>query len=243
MSALVFTGLLSFGITITNFAQTALAFLFAKRDFKQWLKYGLIVAAFVIPLALLNNVIYPDSQPYFFDPSNLTTESDNTFIPTIARGMAVLRVMVLHSVVAPDPLILKEEIPFLKVWIFKASPMRLSEYDTWFGTALAVIWMGLLLSGGLLFLKGWKKQDNRFPLAFILILLFNLALHLRYGKDVFLYSTNWTYALVLFLGLAWKELATKRWFQIVLLVFLILLLANNSRLILTMLKTSALHLN
>jgi hypothetical protein len=241
--ALVLTGLLSFGITITNFIQTAIAFLLVKLDFKQWLKYGLIVGAFVIPLALLNNVIYPDSQPYFFNASSLTTESDNTFVPTIARGMEVLRVMALHSVVAPDPLILKEEIPFLKVWIFKASPMRLSEYDTWFGTALAITWLGLILSGGFLFLKGWKKQDNRFPYAFILIMLFNFVLHLRYGKDVFLYSTNWTYALVLFLGLAWKELAGKRWFQIVLLVFLALLLANNSRLILTMLKTSALHLN
>jgi len=243
MFALALTGLLSFGITITNFAQTALAFLLVKRDFRQWLKYGLIVGAFVVPLALLNNIVYPNSQPYFFNPSSLTTESDNTFIPTVARGMAVLRVMVLHSVVAPDPLILEEEIPFLKVWIFKAEPMRSSEYDTWFGTTLVFFWLGLILSGGFLFLKEWKKQDNRFPHAFILIMLFNFALHLRYGKDIFLYSTNWTYALVLFLSLAWRELAKKRWFQIILLVFLALLLANNSRLIFTMLSVSALHIN
>jgi hypothetical protein len=203
----------------------------------------LIVGAFVVPLALLNNLVYPNSQPYFFDPSNLTTEADNTFIPTVARGMAVLRVMVLHSVVAPDPLILKEEIPFLKVWIFKASPMRLSEYDTWFGTLLTFAWVGLLFIGGFLFLKGLKKQDNRFAFTFILILLFNFALHLRYGKDVFLYSTNWTYAIILFLSLAWREFADKKWLQIVLLVFLALLLVNNSRLIFTMLSVSALHIN
>jgi hypothetical protein len=241
--ALTLTGLLSFGITVTNFVQTVIALAFVKRDFKQWLKYGLIVGVLVIPLALLDNFVYPDSQPYFFIPSNLTTEADNTFIPTVARGGAVLRVMFLHSVVASDPLILEEEIPFLKVWIFKASPMRLSEYDTFFGTALAFIWIGLLLIGGVLFLKRLKNQDNRFTFAFTLILIFNFALHLRYGKDVFLYSANWTYALILFLSLAWRELANKRWFQIVLLLFLGLLLANNSRLILTMLRTSALHLD
>jgi hypothetical protein len=241
--ALVFTGLLSFGITVTNFVQTAIAFIVVKRDFKQWLKYGLIVGALVIPLALLNNLVYPNSQPYFFIPSNLTTETDNTFLPSIARGMAILRVMFLHSIVAPDPLILEEEIPFLKVWIFKASPMRLSEYETPFGAALAFAWGGLLLTGGFLFLKGLKKQNNRFAFSFTLILLFNFGLHLRYGKDLFLYSANWTYALILFLGLAWRELVGKRWFQIVLLVFLALLLVNNFRLILAMLATSALHIN
>jgi hypothetical protein len=240
--ALIITGTLSFGLTLTNFIQTAIAFIVVKRDFKQWLKYGLVVGALVVPLALLNNLIYPDSQPYFFIPSNLTVETDNTFVPTIAREMAVLRVMFLHSIVAPDPLILDEEIPFLKVWIFKADPMRLSEYDTWFGKTLAFIWLGLLGLGGFLFLKNLKKEDNRFTFAFILILLFNILLHLRYGKDIFLYSTNWTYAIILFLGLAWKEFANKRWFQIVLLVFLALLLTNNSRLIFTMLSTSALHI-
>jgi len=242
MPALVLAGLLSFGITVTNFAQTAIAFIFVKRDFKQWAKYGLIVGALVIPLALLNNLVYPDSQPYFFIPSSLTTEADNTFTPSIARGAAILRVMFLHSIVAPDPLILEEEIPFLKVWIFKASPMRLSEYNTGFGTALAFFWLILLLGGGFFFVKGSKKIDKRFTFAFLLILLFNFALHLRYGKDIFLYATNWTYAIILLCGLAWREIAEKRWFQIVLLIFLALLLANNSRLILTLLETSSLHL-
>jgi hypothetical protein len=243
LSTLIITGILSFGITVTNFIQTAIMFILVKRDFKRWLKYGLIVGAFVIPLALLNNFIYPNSQPYFFIPSSLTTEADNTFVPSAARGAAILRVMFLHSIVAPDPLILEEEIPFLKVWIFKAEPMRVSEYETWFGSSLALFWIVLFLLGGFLFLKNLKKEDDRFSFAFILILLFNFVLHLRYGKDIFLYSANWTYAIILFLSLAWKNLSNKRWFQIVLLVFLALLLVNNSRLIFTMLSTSALHIN
>jgi hypothetical protein len=241
--ALIIAGTVSFGITLTNFIQTVIAFILVKRDFKQWFKYGLIVGALVIPLALLNNFTYPDSQPYFFIPSSLTAEADNTFAPSIPRAEAILRVMFLHSIVAPDPLILEEEIPFLKVWIFKAEPMRLSEYHTLFGKILAFTWLGLFLLGGFLFLKNLTKEDNRFTFAFILILLFNFALHLRYGKDLFLYSTNWTYAIILSLSLAWKEIAGKKWFQIILFVFLALLLINNSRLILTMLSTSALHIN
>ncbi len=242
LPVLILMGAISFGITITNFIQTAIAFIFVKRNFWLWVKYGLIVGSLVFPLSLLNNLVYPESQPYFFLPSSFTTEVHNTFAPTVQRASATVRVMALHSIVAPDPLILEEEIPFLKVWIFKADPMRLSKYETWFGKTLAFFWLGLVLLGGLLFLKNLKNQDNRFPFAFILILLFNLALHLRYGKDLFLYSTNWTYAIILFLALAWQELANKRWFQITLLAFIILLLANNSRLVWTMLSTSALHI-
>lgn len=242
LPVLILMGAISFGITITNFIQTAIAFIFVKRNFWLWVKYGLIVGALIFPLSLLNNLVYPESQPYFFVPTSFTTEMGNTFAPTVRRASATVRVMILHSIVAPDPLILEEEIPFLKVWMFKADPMRLSKYETGFGKTLAFFWLGLVLLGGLLFLKNLKNQDNRFPFAFILILLFNLALHLRYGKDLFLYSTNWTYAIILFLALVWRELANKRWFQITLLAFITLLLANNSRLVWTMLSTSALHI-
>jgi len=243
---LVITGLVAFGITISNFGQTVIAHLLIKRDIKRWVKYGLIVAVLVVPLTLLNNFVYPNSQPYFFDLSSYESEGHNSFPPSVQRGVYLARVMFLHSIVAPEPLILKEEIPFLKVWMFRASikkdPMRLAEYTNWFGTSVAMIWFSLMLVGGLLFLKNLRKQDYHFQFTLILILLFNFVLHLRYGKDVFLYSTNWTYAVILFLALAWEELANKRWFQISLLVFVALLLVNNSQLIYTMLSVSALHI-
>jgi len=240
--SLVVTGLISFGITITNFIQTAIAFIFVKRDFKAWVKYGLIVTAMTIPLTLLNNLVYPDSQPYFFIPSSFGAEADNTFAPSISRALAIGRVMAIHSVIAPDPLILEEEIPFLKVWIFKADPLRISDYRTPLGTSTAFFWLGLALLGIYLFLRNLKEGEYRFSPAFIFILLFNFALHLRYGKDVFLYSTNWTYAIILLLSLAWKEISNRRWFQLVLLLFIALEIVNNSRLIHTMLSTSALHI-
>jgi hypothetical protein len=240
--AYVLTGLAAIGITLTNFIQTAIAFIVVKRDFKQWIKYCLVVGMLIFPLTLLNNFMYPNTNPYFFDLSTLNAEADNTFRPSLARALAVMRVMGVHSTVAPDPLILQEEIPFLKVWIFKANPLRVSEYETPLGLITMFFWLGLLILGGVLFLKDLRKGDSTLPIAFILIVLFNFVLHLRYGKDVFLYAANWTYAILLFLALAWMELSNRRWFQIVLLVFLVLLLINNSRLIFTMLSTAALHI-
>lgn len=242
----VITGLVSFGITVSNFAQTIIAYFFIKRDFKQLIKYGLIVLALIVPLTLLNNFIYPNSQPYFWELSTFEGEGSNSFTATLQRANYLGRVMVLNSIVAPQPLILEEEIPFLKVWMFRASVedgmIRIAKYETFLGNFLAYIWLGFILLGGFSFLKNFKKSDNRFSLTFILILLFNFFLHLQYGKDVFLYSVNWTYALILFLALAWQELANKTWFKIALLTFTILVITNNSQLILTLLTTSAQHI-
>jgi len=243
---LVITGLVAFGITISNFGQTVIAHFFIKRSIKQIIIYGLIVVAFIVPLTLLHNFIYPDSQPYFWDLTSYQGEGHNQFPPVPQRANFLGRVMVLNSIVAPEPLILQEEIPFLKVWMFRASikkePMRLANYETLLQNVTAYAWLGLVILGGILFLKNIHKQDNRYQITFIIILLFNFALHMRYGKDVFLYSVNWMYALILFLALAWKEFADKRWFQITLLTFILLLCINNAQLILTMLSTSALHI-
>lgn len=239
----VIAGLVAFGITISNVAQTFIAHLFVKRDIKQLAVYGAIIAALVVPLSLLNNFIYPYSQPYFWDVSTLEGEGHNQFPPTLQRADYLARVMALHSFVAPTPLVIRDGLPFPKVWMFRASikkdPMQLANYETIPGDALALVWAGLLVLGGALFLKNLRKQDNGFPLAFIVTLLFYFALHLRYGKDVFLYSANWTYAILLFLALAWSELAGKRWFQVVLLVFVLFLLVNNSGLLKSMMDTTA----
>ncbi|MBL8051163.1 MAG: hypothetical protein JNM46_08075 [Anaerolineales bacterium] len=242
---LVITGLAAFGITISNIAQTVIAHFMVKRDFWQLVKYGLIVGSLIIPLNLLNNFIYPDAHPYLWDVSTLQYEEKNVFSPTPQRAYYLARVMVLNSVVAPYPILYKEDIPFIKIWMFLATTkgvLRVAEYKDVLSSFVVYAWAGLMLLGGTLFLKNIKKQDNRFLFAFILITLFSFALHLRYGRDVFLYSSNWMYALILFLALAWKELANKLWFQITLLAFVVMLLINNSKLIEIMMTVSVLHI-
>lgn len=241
---LVVTGLSAFGITIANLAQIFIAHFIVKQNIRQIITYGLIVLAFIIPLNLLNNFVYPEAHPYLWEFSS-RDEEKNVFPIEFQRANYLARVMVLNSFVAPSSLILyREDIPFVKTWMFLATTkgvLRVSKYQDVFGSLVVYLWAGLILLGGILFIKNIRKQDYRFPLAFILITLFSFALHMRYGRDVFLYSTNWVYAIVLFLALAWQELANKTWFQITLLVFITLLLVNNSNLILTMLNTSALH--
>lgn len=239
----VIAGLVAFGITISNVGQTFIAHFFVKRNIKQIILYGIIIGVLVVPLSLLNNVLYPNAQPYFWDTSTLGGEGHNQFPPTVQRAEYLARVMVLHSFVAPEPIVIRDGFPFPKVWMFRASikkdPMQLANYETPLGDGLAIVWVGLLVLGGVLFLKNIFKQDNGYFLTFIVTLLFYSALYIQYGKDVFLYSTNWTYAILLFLALAWRELAGKRWFQAVLLVFALLLLVNNSHLYQTMMEISA----
>lgn len=239
----VIAGLTAFGITISNVAQTFIAHFFVKRNIKQLIIYGLIIGVLVVPLSLLHNYIYPDSQPYFWDFATLEAEGHNQFPATFQRADYLARVMTLHSFVAPEPLVVRDGLPFPKVWMFRASikkdPMLLANYETLLGDGLAIVWAGLLVLGGVLFLKNIRRQDNGFSFAFIATLLFYFVLHLRYGKDVFLYSVNWTYAILLFLALAWQDLAEKRWFQILLLAFVLLLIVNNLGMFETMMRITA----
>jgi hypothetical protein len=244
LSAMAVTGLIAFGITISNIGQTFLAHLFVKRNLKQLILYGMISVALVVPLSLLHNFVYPDSQPYFWDLTPLQREGHNSFPPTAQRANYLARVMALHSVVSPEPLvIIDDDFPFQRTWMFRAAikkePMRIARYESLLGEGLVFAWAGMLALGGILFLKNIRRQDNGYFLTFIFTILFYFALHMQYGKDVFLYATNWTYAIVLFLALAWRELAEKRWFQISLLIFVLLLLVNNSQLLSAMLANSA----
>ncbi len=245
MYALVITGIAAFGITISNFAQPVFAHILVKRNIKQWIIFGAIVSVLVFPLSLLHNYIYPDASPYFWDFQALGWEEKNVFPPNLQRANYLGRVMVMSSFVAPEPLLLKEYPPILKVWMFRASirkaPMQIGQYYGWFESMVAYLWLGFVALGGVLFLKNLRKQDLRFPSTFIVTILFYFALHMQYGKDVFLYTANWTYAILLFLALAWQEFSGKRWFQFSLLGFVGLMLINNTRLILFMLTAAFLH--
>jgi hypothetical protein len=64
------------------------------------------------------------------------------------------------------------------------------------------------------------------PLAFLLCLLFNFLIHLNYGQELFLYSPDWTYALILFTAFGLAPFAKNRFFQGGMLVFISLLAYN-----------------
>jgi hypothetical protein len=66
--------------------------------------------------------------------------------------------------------------------------------------------------------------DVKFGL--VLCILFNLVLHLYYGYEPFLYSPDWAYALIFFVGLSLAPFAGNRILQTGMLIFLLGLVLN-----------------
>ncbi len=238
LAHLVPVGLLTFGITITNFIQTCIAFLLVRRNFKELFRYVLIVLALAVVLAFVQHTLYPSSEPFYI-VSNLTGESVyryNLFeVPNsvaVSRANVIFRNITLFSVVAPRPLVFLEELgctfPCFNTIRYYRGAYQYASYIG-FGSLLARTWFVLLIVAGVIFL--WKlfksPRDASLQAALALNLLFNFALHMNYGDDPLLYSPNWTYALILFFGISFEKLADKKWFQAVLLVFLAALMANN----------------
>jgi len=93
----------------------------------------------------------------------------------------------------------------------------------------------LLVGAGSRFIwRGKKSPFFPFQLAFLSVLLLNLILHLFYGREPFLYTPNWTYALLLFIALSFADLPKREWLEWTLLLFLFLLLVNNGSFLLLM---------
>jgi len=267
LKALVPIGLLVFGITITNFIQTGILFLFTdgqavRRTLfsgsassenkirlssfisKGWcdapmgriIRYGLIVLASAAALAYLQVRLYPTSQP-FYDITYMLAErrysiSSNTPDRIYKRGYVMARTITLFSVVGPRPLALLKEVgctfPCFKTYKPHYGADLITSYAG-FGSGLARVWFGILLLALGLYLWKLFKSPKSVPLesALLLIILFNFFLHVFYGDDPLLYSPDWTYAVVLFVALGFKDFADNKWLQLAGLVFLSALMVNN----------------
>ncbi len=81
LTVLVPSGLLTFGITITNFAQTCVLFFMSYPRFKTIIKYVLAVVFLALALAYVQHLIYPSSEP-FYTPASYAVEKYYQFKPT-----------------------------------------------------------------------------------------------------------------------------------------------------------------
>ena len=236
LPALIVAGLVTVGITYTNFAQNVIALFTLKPNIKQTIRFVVTVIVFLVLLTLLNNLLFPDAHPFFFVPSTLQAEQQNLFPLNSRRVQALTRAFFFHNIAAPSLIFYDKDIPFIQFRFFKPEIDELSQYDLPIQDVTSFAWLASILFGGVLLLANFRKTPHlRLSIALIGCMTLNLALHLRYGKELFLYTPNWTYALVLLMGLAWQRLADRRWFQAVLLAFLFLLAWNNSILMKTIL--------
>ena len=239
MPLLISVGVVTMGITLTNFAQTVIALFGTKPNLKFIFKYGFIVVVLVISLTLVSNLFYPNASPYFFVPSSFIAEEQNVRAFSLNRAHALTRAFLFNNIVAPEPLLSNKDIPFTQFRFYRAEDYKISSYSDPLQSATGWIWFGFLAVAGIFFIKDFKSQNLKLTLSLLGCVLFNLLLHLRYGKELFLYSPNWTYAIVLLLGISWRKLLGHKWFQILLTAFLALLILNNSTLLYTIMEISA----
>lgn len=240
LPALVAASLATIGITHSNFVQNVIALFAVRPNIKQMFRFIVSVFVFLVLLTLLNNLLYPNAHPFFFVPSTLQAEQQNLFPLNPLRVQALTRAFFFHNIAAPSPIFWDKDIPFIQFRFFKPEIDELSQYDLPIQNITASVWLGLLVLGGVLFLLNIKKNPHlRLSIALMGCMAFNVILHLRYGKELFLYAPNWTYALILLLGLSWQRLHLQKWFQFVLMVFLFLLIWNNGVLLQTILEVLA----
>ena len=64
-------------------------------------------------------------------------------------------------------------------------------------------------------------------LSLLGVLGFNFLMHLFYGTELFLYTSYWVYAFVLFIALALSDFAESAWLQWGLALVVFILMANN----------------
>jgi hypothetical protein len=239
LAPLVFGGLLTFGITVTNFIQTCILFFLETPHFKTISKYIAIVVTLALFLAIVQDMLYPSSDPFYI-PASYYLEGEYRFDifeverwNLIGRANTLVQSIFAFSVVAPQPLILLEEIgctyPCIQTYYYdRQGNYFISSYEG-FGQVLALLWVIMMLGAGTLFVMKFVKspRSSALPAALLLTLLFNFILHMNYGDDFMLYSPDWTYALVFFLGIAYQDLSKSKWMYVVLLLFLTGLMVNN----------------
>jgi len=224
------------GVTLSNVAQTGLAFLSLKPRFNLLLRYVFLTAALTVSLTLTSNIFYPAAAPYFFVPSTFLAERQNVREVSNYRAQALARAFALNNFVAPEPITLKKVIPFTQFRFYLAENGKMSSYDAPLAAFAARAWLVFLALSAFFFAKNFKEHSWNIALALMGCVAFNLILHIRYGKELFLYSANWTYALLLLLGLAWKAPLKNRWAQAALLALAALMMVNNMELFRTILE-------
>jgi hypothetical protein len=248
-SVLVPAGLLVFGITVTNIAQSAIVLLSNGFGFKRLLRYGLTLAAAAVTLTFLTSALFPNRQTLFFVPGDIAFEGNfvkpvrESPVESLKRKTEVVsRTMLLYGVAAPSPLEVtadKPPRPTIDLKTYDVRTDKLASYKNWGNLPLA-LWLVLLAGAFVFFLKGWHTSPH-LPLTFGLLgsLAFNFFLHMNYGTELFLYSIFWVYALVFFIALAFAEFAGRVWFEISLAFFLLILMTNNFWFIFTILRALA----
>jgi hypothetical protein len=235
-SVLVPAGLLVFGITVTNIAQGMIGLFFKKFPFWKLFYYGVLVLTLGITLTSLVSVLYPGNQTMFFVPADMAFEGrfskpvyDAPEDRLQARFAYVGRTIFLYGTVAPTPIADMARVnsdPIIDLKTYDYKDKTVSWYE---GLAYIpfVLWLVLLAASLVFFFKDLKSPHMPLMLGILGSLAFNYLLHMNYGTELFLYTPYFTFLMVFFVALALSDLAGKRWFEVLLAIFVVTVMLNN----------------
>jgi hypothetical protein len=243
LSALVPAGLLVFGITITNIAQSMLALFFKKFGFWRLVYYGVLILTLGVTLTAFVNILFPGNQSSFWVPEDILFEAQfsqpvyqTPLEGVTTRAQIVGRTFFLYNMLAPTPIEAQRGqalgTPIINFKTYHYKDGIAAWYDG-FANLPLILWVGILAAAAAFFLKNIFSKDENTPLLYGMLggVAFNFFLHMNYGTELFLYTPYWTYLIVFFIALSFKGLANLRWFQVFIALFLLMAFANNLKFI------------
>ena len=208
----VLAGVVAFGMVVTNVAAVGLLALARPRPvWRRLAGAGATVVAVVAvsaALAAVQKRIYPDSVP-FYARGSFSEEPSYVQVPRGAAAMGRVRDVAAHlllfNLAAPEVAVGK---PSARFPVTTFAPPGF-EHLRPSGRVHAALWLGLI---GLAAFRLARRPplpspsgaaETRPPLLAPLAawILFNAGLHLFYGEDLFLYTEQWTFAVVALVAL------------------------------------------
>jgi len=217
------SGVLTLGITVTNFGQQVLMDLSVQRNLNRLAALIVIVVAAGATANILAHSFYPTTD-YFFLPHNMLTEKKYAQTIDARRISLMTEDLLVYNVVAPQPYFHTREQSKPR---FNFLPGSIAQYP-WFGWPALGFWLAACALALFQFARNLRRDTpaGHLSLALLGCLAFNFVLHLNYGVEPFLYSADWTYALVLFVTLNLGAMAKYRWFSPALLALLATVFVN-----------------
>ena len=208
---LVVAGTAAFGMAVTNLAAAVLVrarWLVSESRVGRLVgglaRYLLLVLLATALLSALQSVVYPGASPFYrADP--LAREDRQSFVRNFElaeRTGDLLAHLFFFDLTAPRLLVTETGTPRTTVDFPDPSLAALRPE----GAVHAVLWTALL------FLAGWGllRMREPLPLALLLWLALQAALHLAFGTSLFLYSCQWTFAVVALVAVGTDRLSPPR---------------------------------
>jgi hypothetical protein len=211
-AATFLASLVSFGVTTVNLGAAFFLALFRqpphtapRKALGRATGFALAVLAAAVALSLAQKA-YSSMTEVFFLPSSFAEETSYTFLPrdvgsALARAGDLGRSVLFTSLAAPC----------LAVQRPSGAP-PVVRFDGWDLRSVAhgIVWTGLLLAGA----GAWQRREwRRRPLirALALWLACNVVLYSFYGQTFFLYSSQWTFAVLALAASALEDVLVDRW--------------------------------